>query len=80
VSNHCELSSYTELAEVLASLPMLLRETRRARRLSLRAAATEIGCSFSTIARFEAGDGVHSDFLVAAVRWLAAARTPEVPE
>lgn len=49
-------TTYRELANLLVDLPLLLREARRTRQLSLRAAAREIGCSFNTIARIEKGD------------------------
>ena len=47
---------YTEIAEVLDQLPILLHEARRARGLSVRAAAREIGCSFATVNRIELGE------------------------
>lgn len=47
---------YPELAEVLSALPILVREARRARGLSQRAAAEQIGVSFSTISRLENGE------------------------
>lgn len=69
-AKHCELSPYAELADVLSSLPLLLREARRARRLSQRAAADQIGVSFSTISRIETDrDGMVSNAL-AVLRWL----------
>lgn len=65
-----DLTPYAELADVIAHLPVLLREARRQRRLSMRAAASEIGCSFSTVSRIEAGhDGAVSN-AVAVLRWL----------
>ena len=66
-----ELTSYDELADVLVALPLLVREQRRIHRLSLRAAAVEIGTSFSTLSRFEGGESVHSDVVHALLRWLA---------
>lgn len=61
---------YAELADVIASLPLLLRETRRARRLSLRAAAKELGMSFSTVTRIEGGEDCALSNAVAVLRWL----------
>ena len=61
---------YAELAEVIASLPLLLREARRARGLSLRAAARELGMSFSTVTRMEAGEDCALSNAVAVLRWL----------
>lgn len=61
---------YAELAEVIDRLPMLLREARRARGLSMRAAAKELGISFSTIPRIEAGQDCALSNAVAVMRWL----------
>jgi len=61
---------YGELADVIASLPLLLREARRARGLSLRATAKQLGCSFSTVTRMEAGDDCALSNAVAVLRWL----------
>lgn len=66
------LSPYGELASVLDNLPILVREARRARGLSVRAAATQIGCSFSTVHRFENGDDVNLSNAAAMLRWLGA--------
>jgi transcriptional regulator with XRE-family HTH domain len=74
-----ELSPYSELAEVLTALPLLLREARRARGLSQRAAAEQIGFTFATVSRIEAGrDGMVSNAL-AVLRWLDT-RPPAVGE
>lgn len=68
-------TSYEELAAVVESLPMLVREKRRRCGLSLREAAVEIGCSFSTITRFEkAEDGWNGRLLPDLLRWLGANR------
>lgn len=67
-----ELTTYGELADILANLPLLLREARRHRRLSTRAAATEIGIGFSTISRIEAGEGCALATAITVVRWLGA--------
>lgn len=64
---------YSELAEVIAHLPMLMKETRRARGLSMRAAAVEIGVSFSTVHRFEHGKDSATSVLVAVLRWMDTA-------
>lgn len=65
------LTPYAELAEVLANLPLLVRERRRQERLSIRAAAEQIGISFSTIHRMEHGDDMNEASLAAVLRWLA---------
>ncbi len=67
----CDLSSYTELAALLDGLPTLVQDRRRRDRLSIRAAAAQAGCSFSTLDRWERGDTGRSIALVASVlRWL----------
>jgi ribosome-binding protein aMBF1 (putative translation factor) len=48
----------------------LLREARRARGLSLRAAADELGMSFNTVTRIEHGADCALSNAVAAMRWL----------
>jgi transcriptional regulator with XRE-family HTH domain len=63
---------YTELADVIGHLPLLLREARRARGLSQRAAAIELGCSFSTVSRMEAGQDCALSNAVAVLKWLEA--------
>jgi ribosome-binding protein aMBF1 (putative translation factor) len=64
------LTPYAELAEVIASLPLLLREARRARGLSLRAAARELGLSFSTVDRIERGEDCALSNATTVLRWL----------
>jgi ribosome-binding protein aMBF1 (putative translation factor) len=65
-----QLTTYSELAAVISNLGMLTREARRARGLSLRAAAQQIGCSMSTVLRFEQGEDVNLSNAVAILRWL----------
>lgn len=64
------MTPYAELADVIANLPVLLREARRARGLSLRAAAKELGMSFSTVTRMEEGNDCALANAVAVLRWL----------
>lgn len=64
------LTSYSELADVLDSLPMLCREKRRREGLSLREAAKQMGVAFSVVTRFENGTGVHLDSAKAVLHWL----------
>ncbi len=63
------LPSYGELAAVLGNLPLILRETRRQRGLSLRAAARELGMSFSTVTRFENGEDIVLSNAMGILRW-----------
>ena len=64
------LTPYAELAEIIANLPMLLREARRARGLSLRATARELGLSFSTVDRIERGEDCALSNATTVLRWL----------
>lgn len=63
-------TSYSELAAVIANLPLLLREARRARRLSMRAAADQLDMSFSTVRRIEEGRDCELSNAVAVLHWL----------
>lgn len=63
-------TTYTELARVLGSLPLLVREARRARGLSLRSAAKEIGCSFNTLTRIESGEDCVLSNALLVLAWL----------
>lgn len=64
------LTPYRELAEIIDRLPLLTREARRARGLSLRMAADKIGISFNTVTRIEHGDDCSLSSAVAVLRWL----------
>lgn len=64
------LTSYEELAATFAALPLLLREARRARGLTMEAAAAQIGCSRSTVHRIENGGDCWLSHVVAILRWL----------
>lgn len=63
-------TTYGELATILERLPDLIRDSRRARGLSLRAAAKEIGVQNSTLLRIEGGEGFNSKQAVPLLRWL----------
>lgn len=63
-------ASYDELISVLTSLPLLVRETRRRRGLSVRAAAAESGVGFANISRCERGAGMHMATVVPLLRWV----------
>ena len=64
------LSTYTQLVDVLDKLPLILREARRQRRMSLRQVASEVGCSFSTVDRIEKGNGGNLSNAVLILLWL----------
>jgi uncharacterized protein YerC len=65
-----DLTTYGELATILDALPLLLREGRRYRRLSMRAAAEQMGLSFSTLSRVESGSECVLSAAVTILRWL----------
>lgn len=64
------LTSYGELADLLTALPLLLREARRQRGLSMRDAAAGIGVGFTTISRVEDGADASLTTAIAVLRWL----------
>lgn len=65
-------TGYDELLQVLADLPVIVRETRRRRGQSLREVADETGVAASTIMRLERGDvGANLGSVVAVLRWSA---------
>jgi ribosome-binding protein aMBF1 (putative translation factor) len=70
VNEDAVLTSYHELAAVLDSLPLLVREARRARRLSLRRAAAEMAVNATTIHRTESGEAPSVTNAVKMLRWL----------
>jgi ribosome-binding protein aMBF1 (putative translation factor) len=65
-----ELTPYAELADLLADLALLVRETRRARGLSLRDAASQSGCAPATISRLENGGDCSLGVAIALLRWM----------
>jgi DNA-binding XRE family transcriptional regulator len=76
-----DMTSYDELAQLLDQLPFLVRETRRRRGLTQRAAADEIGCGFSTISRLEAGGADCSlTNAIALLRWIGRNGAPRIQE
>lgn len=64
------LTPYSELAGLLDRLPFLLREARRARRLTLRVAATQAGVAYATLYRVESGEDCQLSTVLALLRWL----------
>lgn len=68
------MTSYSELADVIVALPVLVRERRRALGLSLREAARQNGVAFNTLARIERGEDFNSRCLPTLLLWLGARR------
>lgn len=64
------LTSYAELADVLEALPLLVRETRRRRGLSLRAVGRELDMAASSVDRLERGQNCDLGAAVAYLRWM----------
>jgi ribosome-binding protein aMBF1 (putative translation factor) len=64
------LTTYAELADVLRNLPLLLREARRARGLSQREAARQLGVSMLTVARAERGENLVMSTSTRVLAWL----------
>jgi hypothetical protein len=69
-------TSYAEVIDILERLPLLVREARRRRGLSLRAAARDAGVGFANISRCENGEGMHLSTVVPLLRWVG---TPDSP-
>ena len=63
-------STYGEIVDVLDRLPLIVREARRQRRMSLRQMAAAVGCSFSTITRIEHGGDGNLANAILILRWL----------
>lgn len=71
--NNAKLTTYTELAEVLEQLPILIRAEQRRRGVSLRQIARECDTSFSTVSRFGNGHDINLSNAVTLLRWLDGA-------
>lgn len=63
-------TTYSDVAQVIDDLPVILASARRARGLSVRAAAKEAGMSFSSFSRVEKGAGFTASVLTGLLRWL----------
>lgn len=66
-------TAYSEFAELLNDLPIVVRAARRMYRLSQRELAQRTGISYSTVSRIESGGEFSSVSLLALLTWLAAA-------
>jgi transcriptional regulator with XRE-family HTH domain len=64
--------SFLELADVLADIPAMVKTTRRARHLSLRAAAGQMGMAHSALANVERGGNYSIQGLKTILEWLDA--------
>jgi len=66
--------SEVELIDSLVNLPSLLRRTRKARGLSIRAAARDMGISFATVSRVEDGRDYMVSTALVVLRWVYEVR------
>ena len=64
------LTSFAELADILARMPQLVRDTRRARGQTLAEAGALCGANASTLLRVEQGKTCSLDNAVGILRWL----------
>lgn len=66
-------ASYDDVIAVLEVLPIILRETRRRKGLSTRAAAIQLGMTHATISRWEGGHHAPGrDAIIRVLRWAAS--------
>jgi transcriptional regulator with XRE-family HTH domain len=66
-----QLTTYGEFADILVSLPTLVLNTRRQRRISQRDAAAQAGVSPSTLCRLETGVGdISLEGAIAVLHWM----------
>lgn len=72
-------TSYGELADIIDNLGLIVREARRARGTSQRAAAAQMGGQYSTISRVENGAACDSTSLLLILRWLDLTAPPAAP-
>lgn len=64
------MSTYTPVIETIETLPLAVRERRRARGIPIRIAAEEMGVAYSTVHRLESGQECNAGTVLAALRWL----------
>jgi len=66
-----KLTGYEELIDVLVTLRVILRETRRRKAMSMRDAGDVLGVAASTVMRWERGEtvGLGVEGIVKVLRW-----------
>lgn len=69
-NDECELTPYSEMVDIITNLAFLVREQRRARRMSMRASAVEMGVNGSTVHRLEHGNEISVSNLISVLQWL----------
>ncbi|ANA85252.1 HTH DNA binding domain protein [Gordonia phage BritBrat] len=66
-----ELTYYADIADTLDHIGLIVREYRRGRRLSLRAAADECGVSATSLIRIESGEQSPTvGAVISLLRWM----------
>lgn len=65
-----DLATYGDLADVLEHLALLVREARRAQRITAKVVAEETGLSQSTLSRLENGADISLGHAITLLRWL----------
>lgn len=63
-------TTFSELADEIERTMLHVASARRARGLSLRECARQVGVSFSTLKRAEDGEDLRATTLIAILRWL----------
>lgn len=76
LTGHDTVNRYAVAADEISNMRASLAVARKIRGLSLRAVAVEIGISFSTVTRIEAGHACDLDSAAAIFRWLANGAKP----
>lgn len=71
-SSNIKPTGYAELLQVLDNLPLIVRETRRRKGLSLRAAQAESGVDQGTILSAERGGNLTVANVRALLQWVAS--------
>ena len=64
------MMTFHDLADILDGLPLLMREARRARRMTPKEVADEIGIASTTVWRLEKGQGCTLKNASAILRWF----------
>ncbi|WP_288337909.1 helix-turn-helix domain-containing protein [uncultured Gordonia sp.] len=67
-----DLTTYSDMADTIEHIGAIVREYRRGRRLSLRAAATDAGVDPTTLHRIESGEQVRHHTVAQLLRWMDA--------
>lgn len=64
------MTSFDAIADVIETLPRIVRDVRKTLGLSLRATSDETGISLNTLSRFDRGLPVSQEHTLTLLRWL----------